>query len=53
VHGLATLLADGLIRLDNQRAVDSEVERLVRAVLTGLVQEKPPSPAWPTARSSH
>lgn len=34
VHGLATLLADGLIRLDSQRAVDREAERLVRAVLT-------------------
>jgi len=53
VHGLATLLADGLIRLDGRRAVDREAERLVQAVLTGLAQETPPSPAWPTARSSH
>src|SRR5262249_8015206 len=53
VHGLATLLADQLIRLDSQRAIDREVERLVRAVLTGLAQETPPSPAWPTPRSSH
>jgi AcrR family transcriptional regulator len=53
VHGLTTLLADGLIRLDSQRAVDREVERLVRAVLTGLAQETSPSSAWPTARSAH
>ena len=53
VHGLATLLADGLVHLGSQRAVDREVERLVRAVLTGLAQEAPRSPAWPTPRSSH
>ena len=53
VHGLATLLADGLIRLDGQRAVGREVERLVQAVLTGLAQETVPSPAWPTPRSTH
>jgi hypothetical protein len=48
--GLATLLTDGLIHLDDQRAVDLETERLVRAVLTGLAQETPPSTAWPTVR---
>src|SRR5215470_13639742 len=53
LHGLATLLADGLIRLDSQRAVGREVERLVQAVLTGLAQETAPSPAWPTPRSTH
>jgi AcrR family transcriptional regulator len=53
VHGLATLLADGLIRHDSQRAVDREVERLVRTVLTGLAQQPAPSSAWPTARSPH
>jgi len=53
LHGLATLLADGLIRLDSQRAVGREVERLVQAVLTGLAQEPAPSPAWPTPQSTH
>ena len=53
VHGLAVLLADGLIRLDGQREVDREVERVVAAALTGLAHEPPRSPAWPTPRSSH
>ncbi|AHH96857.1 hypothetical protein GCM10010174_34120 [Kutzneria viridogrisea] len=53
VHGLATLLADGLVQLDDQRAADLETERLVRATLTGLAQEEPRSTAWPTARSAH
>ena len=53
VHGLATLLLDGLVHLDTQRDIDREVERLVRAVLDGLGQETPPSPAWPNARSPH
>jgi AcrR family transcriptional regulator len=53
VHGLATRLIDGLISLDSQRAVDREAERVVRAVLTGLAHETPPSSAWPAPRSAH
>lgn len=53
VHGLAALLANGHIHLDSQRAIDREAERLVRAILTGLMHETPPSPAWPTPRSPH
>ncbi|MGW3149540.1 TetR/AcrR family transcriptional regulator [Streptomyces sp. NPDC001177] len=53
VHGLATLLADGLISLDDTQAVDREAERVVRAVLNGLTQEPAVSPKWPTARSAH
>ncbi|MEV0678738.1 TetR/AcrR family transcriptional regulator [Actinosynnema sp. NPDC050436] len=49
VHGLATLLRDGLLRLDGPRAVDREAERLVRAVLTGLAA----TPPAPGARSAH
>jgi len=51
VHGLATLLGAGLMRLDGSRAVDREAERLVRAVLTGLAGESPQH--WPQARSAH
>ncbi|RSM90834.1 TetR family transcriptional regulator [Kibdelosporangium aridum] len=51
VHGLATLLRDGLMRLDNARDVDAQVERLIRAVLTGLREET--SPHRPQARSAH
>lgn len=53
VHGLATLLVDGLARLDDPRAVAREAERVVRAVLTGLAHEAVPSQGWPTPRSAH
>lgn len=51
MHGLAMLLADGLMRLDNPAAVDAETERLVSAVLSGLA-ERPGGPL-PVARSAH
>ncbi|MFC9746531.1 TetR/AcrR family transcriptional regulator [Streptomyces niveus] len=53
VHGLATLLVDGLARLDAPRAVAREAERVVRAVLTGLMHEAVPSQGWPTPHSAH
>ncbi|MFE5667522.1 TetR/AcrR family transcriptional regulator [Streptomyces niveus] len=53
VHGLATLLVDGLARLDDPRAVAREAERVVRAVLTGLTHEAVPSQGWPTPHSAH
>ena len=53
MHGLVMLLADGLVRLDSPQAIDREAERIVRAVLTGLEAEPPPSPAWPVLRSAH
>ncbi|MFG2176863.1 TetR/AcrR family transcriptional regulator [Streptomyces niveus] len=53
VHGLATLLVDGLARLDDPRAVAREAERVVRAVLTGLTHEAVPSRGWPTPHSAH
>lgn len=39
VHGLATLLADGIVRLGDHRAIAAMTERLIRATLTGLAQE--------------
>jgi AcrR family transcriptional regulator len=53
MHGLAVLLADGLVRLDSPQAIDREAERVLSAVLTGLAAEPPPSPAWPVPRSAH
>jgi AcrR family transcriptional regulator len=53
MHGLAVLLADGLVRLDSPQAIDREAERVVGAVLTGLAAEPPPSPPWPVPRSAH
>jgi len=53
VHGLATLLLDGLVQFDSDHDMDREVERLVLAVLNGLAHETAPVPAWPTARSAH
>jgi AcrR family transcriptional regulator len=43
VHGLATLLADGIIQLEDPEGVDRTTERLIRATLTGLSQEAPPT----------
>jgi AcrR family transcriptional regulator len=43
VHGLATLLADGIIQLDDPQTVDRTTERLIRATLTGLSQEASPT----------
>lgn len=53
VHGLTTLLLDGLVRLDDELAVAREAERVVRAVLTGLARETPPEQAWPVPRSTY
>jgi AcrR family transcriptional regulator len=53
MHGLAVLVADGLVRLDSAQAIDREAERVLSAVLTGLAAEPPPSPAWPVPRSAH
>jgi AcrR family transcriptional regulator len=51
MHGLAMLLADGLMRFDDPSAVDAETERLLGAVLDGLAA-RPESPV-PGARSAH
>ncbi len=53
VHGLATLLADGLMILDGSEAADLQTKRVVQAVLTGLAQETASPPDWPAARSAH
>ncbi len=43
VHGLATLLSDGIIEFGDPEAVDQMTERLIRATLIGLSQESPVS----------
>ncbi|MGW2741255.1 hypothetical protein [Streptomyces sp. NPDC001450] len=53
LHGLAVLLVDGLVHTDDERATDLQAERLVRAVPTGLAQEKTPSAGWPALGSAH
>ncbi|WUH98304.1 TetR/AcrR family transcriptional regulator [Spirillospora sp. NBC_00431] len=53
VHGLAALLADGLMTLDGPVAAELHTKRLVQAVLTGLAQETAPPPGFPAARSAH
>ncbi|MEU8999626.1 TetR/AcrR family transcriptional regulator [Streptomyces caniferus] len=53
IHGLANLLVEGLVRLDDHQAIDLQTERLVRTVLNGLAHEHPAAPAWPQARSAH
>ncbi|WP_344981063.1 TetR/AcrR family transcriptional regulator [Streptosporangium fragile] len=53
IHGLAVLLADGLVHIDGSRAVDLQTERVVRSALNGLAQETSPAAGWPTAHSAH
>ncbi|WP_405661358.1 TetR/AcrR family transcriptional regulator [Streptomyces sp. RK9] len=53
VHGLAVLLADGLVTVDDLEAADRQAERTVRTTLTGLHHEATPTPPWPTPHSSH
>lgn len=53
MHGLAVLVADGLVCLDSPQAIDREAERVLGAALTGLAAEPPPFPPWPMPRSAH
>lgn len=53
VHGLAALLADGLVAVDDMEAADRQAERTVRTTLTGLHHEATPTPPWPTPHSAH
>ncbi|WP_249227733.1 TetR/AcrR family transcriptional regulator [Kutzneria sp. CA-103260] len=50
MHGLAMLLADGLMRFDDDAAVDGETARLIGALLDGLPAQLGPHPR---ARSAH
>lgn len=50
MHGLAMLLADGLMRFDDDAAVDAETSRLISALLDGLPAQSGPHPQ---ARSAH
>lgn len=53
IHGLAVLLADGLVHIEGSRAVDLQTERVVRSALNGLAQETSPAAGWPAAHSAH
>ncbi|MFG6197582.1 TetR/AcrR family transcriptional regulator [Nonomuraea sp. JJY05] len=53
IHGLAVLLIDGLIRVDDARAFDLQAERVIRATLNGLCHEPAPSGDWPAVHSAH
>ncbi|MBN6051616.1 TetR/AcrR family transcriptional regulator, partial [Nonomuraea sp. RK-328] len=53
LHGLAVLLADGLIRFDDPREVDLQTERVVRTTLNGLAQEASHAAGRPAGRSAH
>lgn len=53
IHGLAVLLIDGLIRVDDAHAFDRQAERVIRATLNGLCQEPAPSEDWPAVHTTH
>ncbi|MGW6501705.1 TetR/AcrR family transcriptional regulator [Nonomuraea angiospora] len=53
IHGLAVLLIDGLIRVDDARAFDLQAERVIRATLNGLCHEPAPAEGWPAVHTTH
>ncbi|MFI7107095.1 TetR/AcrR family transcriptional regulator [Nonomuraea sp. NPDC050227] len=53
LHGLAVLLADGLVHFDDPRAVDLQTTRVVRTTLNGLAQEASHAAGRPAGRSAH
>ncbi|MFE5556577.1 TetR/AcrR family transcriptional regulator [Streptomyces sp. NPDC056544] len=53
IHGLAVLLIDGLVHIDDQEGVECQTERLVYATFNGLVRENAPEPHRPTPTTTH
>ncbi|MFI7232719.1 TetR/AcrR family transcriptional regulator [Nonomuraea angiospora] len=53
IHGLAVLLIDGLIRVEDARAFDLQAERVIRATLNGLCHEPAPAEGWPAVHTTH
>ncbi|MDI2131348.1 TetR/AcrR family transcriptional regulator [Yinghuangia seranimata] len=53
IHGLAVLLIDDLVHIDDRRDVELQTERLVSATLNGLAQETAPPADRPLPRTAH
>lgn len=53
IHGLAVLLIDGLVHIDDRQGVECQTERLVFATFNGLAQETAPDPDRPMPTTTH
>ncbi|MFB6582117.1 TetR/AcrR family transcriptional regulator [Streptomyces sp. NPDC056402] len=53
IHGLAVLLIDGLVHIDDREGVECQTERLVYATFNGLVRENAREPHRPTPTTTH
>ncbi|MGW2580964.1 TetR/AcrR family transcriptional regulator [Streptomyces virginiae] len=53
IHGLAVLLIDGLVHIDDREDVERQAERLVFATFNGLARETAPEPDRPTPTTTH
>ncbi|MFE2527421.1 TetR/AcrR family transcriptional regulator [Streptomyces sp. NPDC059382] len=53
IHGLAVLLIDGLVHIDDPKDIECQTERLVLATLNGLAQETAPEPDRPMPTTTH
>ncbi|WP_371503062.1 TetR/AcrR family transcriptional regulator [Kitasatospora sp. NBC_00374] len=53
IHGLAVLLIDGLVHIDDRQGVERQTERLVLAAFNGLAREAAPAPDRPMPTTTH
>ncbi|MFI8392697.1 TetR/AcrR family transcriptional regulator [Streptomyces sp. NPDC085540] len=53
IHGLAILLIDGLVHIDDREGVECQTERLVFATFNGLARETAPESHQPTPTTTH
>lgn len=53
IHGLAVLLIDGLVRIDDRQGVERQTERLVLATFNGLAREAAPESDRPMPTTTH
>ncbi|MFD4926475.1 TetR/AcrR family transcriptional regulator [Streptomyces goshikiensis] len=53
IHGLAVLLIDGLVHIDDRQGVEFQTERLVFATFNGLARETAPESDRPMPTTTH
>ncbi|MEU3905673.1 TetR/AcrR family transcriptional regulator [Streptomyces goshikiensis] len=53
IHGLAVLLIDGLVHIDDRQDIEFQTERLVFATFNGLARETAPEPDRPMPTTTH
>ncbi|MFD9476756.1 MULTISPECIES: TetR/AcrR family transcriptional regulator [Streptomyces] len=53
IHGLAVLLIDGLVHIDDRQGVACQTDRLVFATFNGLARETAPEPDRPMPATTH